>query len=439
MLQSEKEALKNSRDLLVTERDALERDLRELMSNENCQNAEQSTMDSSRLSQDDPVKRDTDPKAVLQWLKDHLEDARRRTGRLEERTQTLEKDILSRDQLIGELRTENEQLEMDMNKLRNSNNLSQLERTEIENQVQREKMLRLLDQKGIAEIRGQLQAKQTEIDSLSRLIGDQRAELAEQARALSSAKRDLVASFRDSLKGLQSQLEQRARTIVTLREEVMRLKENKVFVLNSGAEAEEQGQVYLGQLGMGVHDESRMWFGSQLLQSGRKAPKKVFLTEDLKRLSGREVHTPNSSLFGNNSRVGGAREEMSEMESILHSKLEILEDERENLLGELTMRDEAIRDLQERCMKSKQLIEENLEIIEQKKNEDQIRANLADPAACGRIRQKSRFVAKLLKIAYGACIDLFLKLDRPSLIKLEKKLNNCLQLYTELNELIFST
>lgn len=348
----------------------------------------------------------------------------------------LKEQIAEYQQIIIQLRSENETLELQINKMRNSTNLNVLALDEIKNKYEKEKMLRLLDKQGIDEVKNQLGLKDREIRRLTEAMEKDKAVCQEQRQVIENLGRQLEKNASDIYKKLRDNLENSAKVISCMREEIMTLKENKVFVLNSGAPQTLEQSVYLSHLQMGVQDQPQLWFGSQLLDSDKKRP-----PSDLPSKESSSLHHEhrNSSLFNpKNSSNPDSREPESEMESILKSKLDILEDEREDLLDQISQKESFIKKLNQKFSESKKLIEENLEVIRDKEREIGIQRSLGSPGQSKHIREKSKYVLSLLKNSYGSCIDLFLKMDQPSLIRLEKKLNNCIQVYHELNELIFS-
>ena len=423
IFKNKNEALSKSLDLLTQEQQKLKLEMKSLLQTEN-KSFDQSTLDSSKLSFEE-ISGESGMKSVLKKLKESLHQMKGKCEDLETQKGGLKQDIQIKDQAIAELRRENEALEMEVNKLRNSKNLDVLAMDEIRSSVEKEKMLRMLDQEGIAQISNQLKHKQGEIEQLSRKIKELSLENEEKNQVLSEMGRNMGKQVSDIFEGVKSTLDEKAKTISCLKEEIFALKENKVFILDSGMDTKKLKDIYLNQLQMGVHDNPKIWFGSQLFDSGKK--KNSFNTHN--------------STIQNPSLFAGSREyneEITEMESIFKTKLDILEDERQSLKESISKKDSFIVNLKKKCLQSKKLIEENLEIISKNNNETQIQQNLANPMVSKKIREKAQFFGKLLKISYGSCIDLFLKMDQPNLIKLEKKLNNCIQLNRELNDLLFS-
>jgi chromosome segregation ATPase len=443
ILKNKNEALSTSLDLLTKEQQKLKLEMSTMVQNESLKNLEESTLDTSKVSLEEGVRKDSNVKGVLKQLKESLDQASRKALGLEDEVTGLRKELQSREDVIRDMRAENEVLEMEINKVRNSTNLNNLALDEIKNKYEKEKMLRMLDKEGLEQMQTRIGHKDEEIEKLKVVLEKLKKTNLEQGQVIQSMGRQLDKNITDLFSNMNLSLDQSARVITCMKEEISTLKENKVFILNSGANEGFEQNVYLSHLQMGVHDNSKLWFGSQLFESGKKKPKNW---ENSKHSGDQILETEkgqnnvNSSLFGNQNLSGqrSFKEPPSEMESILQSKLDILEDERESLMDTITQKERHIRTLNEKYNQSKKLIEENLEIIQNKEREMEVQQNMGNPFVSKKIREKSKFVLKLLKIGYGACIDLFLKLDKESLVKLEKKLNNCIQVYHELNELIFS-
>jgi hypothetical protein len=435
ILQNKNEALSRSLDLLTKDQERLKKEMKGLLPNKKKDFNQDSTMDTSRLSGEDLGSKDQNIKGVLKQFKENLEQMNVKCSQLESQKKSMEEEISSRDELIQQLRSENEDLEMNANKLRNSSNLNVLAVDEMKNQLEKEKMLRMLDQEGVEQIRAKLESKDKEIEKLLERVNELNIKENDLTKTIDQMGKEMEKKLMDIFIRMNIQLEERAKTIIRLKEEILTLKENKVFIMNSMTETEKEKEIYLQQLNMGVHDNTKLWFGSQLFDSGKKFTRKNTSKKNSKILK----EGQNSSLFGNSLPMDNTQMEgYTEMESILKTKLDILEDEKESLLDMISKKEDVINSLKKKYTESKVLIEENLEIISKKNNESQIQKNLLNPQVCRRIREKSKFFSKLLKISYGACIDLFLKMEKSHLIKLEKKLNNCIQVNRELNDLIFS-
>ena len=340
---------------------------------------------------------------------------------------------------------DNEQLEIEVNVMRNQRNLDGIKLEETQNMLDREKTLRLLDKEGIKELQEKIFSFQKQIGDLETMMNKLEREKVHLEKVVLIAEHKLHKHINHRQATNEAITTQLRQTIICLKEEVGRLKENQVFVLDCGGGDPLERAVYGNLLNMIVPEkqENNMWFGDELnishiedvqghCEGGQPAyTKHNQIVPGNKLFAKKNVPSKlmNFGLFNQDS--------FSEMESILKSKLDILEDERVTLEDDIRVKDSMIQDLQQKFKNSKQILEENLKIMEKKTGTTQVAKVFNSGLKAKEIHGKLVFFNKLLKICYGACIDLFLGMDQPSLVKLEKKLNNCLQVNKEINELVF--
>lgn len=309
-----------------------------------------------------------------------------------------------------------------MNLLRNQKNLDALTLDEIRNDLEKEKILRMLDKQGIEQLQSQIESQDIEIYTLKSDIRESRIRETEIKAATGLIQERLMQMVNGVDWQCKERLRQREDSLITLKQEIHTLRGNKVFVIESGRDSVFQEKVYSHELKMGVNCI--------------EYPKKI-----LSNLNTLDTETGNSKAqgyLGPQSIENTMLDSNSEMESILQSRFDILEDNHACLINDLKQKDDVIQDLQSKFKASKKILDENMKIICEDKNLGAIKIVLKDPRKAQQIHTKLKFFNKLLKIGYGACIDLFLQIDQDGLIKLEKKLNNCIQVNAELNDLIFS-
>lgn len=420
---------------------------------------------------------------------------------------------------IENISKENEVLEQQVNKLRNEKNLIQLELDETQNQTYKQETLRMLEKEGIERLENKIVELDKEIEYRNQKIEELEGVIREKeiiTQELSILSEQKISIFSQEV---ADRLRFKNQVILLLKDEINRLKENKVFVFEPGISSELCGEIYAELLNMKAETghktrpgeitrlkEKEPWspvkksHGPKLPQSDSKLlthskfsqskeahleiekPEKINDFPDFKDLSilAKPSHQSknlfdDSTLFANNSRKNHNQnsflkqkdaffrteaEPSSEMESILKSKLDILHDNNQSLAFELKSKNETIKTLNEQVEASKTLIQENLQIMsreqESRKLKHFIVQNLTDKLQNGKkigvavdnaesmnirdvrgIRKKMGDFTEQLKLCYGSCIDLFLGMDKDSLVLLERRLNECISLDKDIQANLF--
>ena len=414
---------------------------------------------------------------------------------------------------IESINRENEALEQQVNKLRNEKNLIQLELDETQNKTYKQETLRMLEKEGIQRLEEKHLRLEDEVAIRATRTQDLESEIENKNLVIEELRGLVEGKFTCLTNEVSERLRLKNQVILLLKEEINRLKENKVFVFEPGAPDEICGDIYSGLLDMRAEMPKPLRAGeitrlrdkepwspvhksnqrvipksdSKLLTNVKSSlanhkddinPTRKDTFPDFKDLSlvvrptfqstnlFDDTLIPNSgkaknSLFRRpHAFLNTQKDSSSEMESILKSKLDILHDNNQSLTQELKQKESHIKTLTQKVAASKTLIKENLNLMSREQESRQLKhfivqnitdrlRTATDPKALNTdsdtmnmrdvrgIRNKMSQFSGQLKTCYGSCIDLFLGMDKDSLVLLERRLNECISLDKDIQANLF--